>query len=274
MQEYTKAEQIVIGLARSFGPEEEIIVAATNNLGMVGAALAQRLYAPRMKIHADSKGRGAILGRVRVPFATGEPPDELIETPFTMMEIFDTVLAGRWSMLMQPVQIDGFGNTNLLLVGDKKKPSRVFVGPRGLPDNTLDGKRVDYIIPDHNTRVFVEKVDFVCGVGEGPARKLGIARWQMKERVFTNLGIFDFDEATGRMRVKSIYSDVTIEQVLENTGFELVIPDPVPKAEPPTKEELQLLREEIDPLGTARLDLLKGDARKELFQQIRQAMGN
>lgn len=274
MQEYTREEQIATALARSFGPEDEFIVATTNNLGMVGVALAQRLYAPRMKMHVNAKGRGALLGHVRVPFATGEPSDELIETAFNMKEIFETIHRGKWSMLMQPVQIDSLGNTNLLLIGDKKKPSRIFLGPRGLPDNTVNGARVDYVIPDHNTRVFVENVDFICGIGEGPAREQGIVRWKAQETVFSNLGVFDFDEATGRMRVKSLYTDVTIEQVIDNTGFELVIPDPVPKAELPTKEELQLLREEIDPLGTARLDLLKGDARKELLRQIRQGMAS
>ena len=40
---------------------------------------------------------------------------------------------------------------------------------------------------------------------------------------------------------------VTIEQVVENTGFELIIPEEVPTLDPPTDEELRILREEIDP---------------------------
>ncbi len=51
------------------------------------------------------------------------------------------------------------------------------------------------------------------------------------------------------MRLLSTHPGVTIEQVVENTGFELIIPDEVGQNEPPTAEELRLLREEIDPEG-------------------------
>ena len=270
MPDYTREEQIVTQIARSFGPEDEIIVSATNNLGLVGSALAQKLYAPRLKLSVDAKGRSALLSSVRLPFLTGDPPEEFIETSFTMKEIFETILRGKWNMLMQPIQIDKFGNTNLLLVGDKRKPSRVFVGPRGIPENTANGAQVYYVIPDHNSRVFVERVDFICGLGYGTERKEGVVKWGAVHRVFSNLGVFDFEEETGRMRVKSVYTGVSIQQVIDNTGFELRIPKSVPEAEPPTKEELQLLREDIDPMGTARLDLVKGDARKELLKQIMQ----
>ena len=270
MPDYTREEQIVTQIARSFGPEDEIIVSATNNLGLVGSALAQRLYAPRLKLSVDAKGRGALLSNVRLPFLTGDPPEEFIETSFTMKEIFETILRGKWNMLMQPLQIDKVGNTNISLVGDKRKPSRVFLGPRGIPEHTANGAQVYCIVPDHSSRVFVERVDFICGLGYGTERKEGVVKWGAVHRVFSNLGVFDFEEETGRMRVKSVYTGVSIQQVIDNTGFELLIPKSVPEAEPPTKEELQLLREDIDPMGTARLDLVKGDARKELLKQIMQ----
>ena len=233
MVDYTREEQIVTQIARSFDPEEEVIVSATNNLGLVGSALAQRLHAPRLKLSDVDKERGALLSNVRLPYPTGEPPDSFIETSFTMKEIFETILRGKWNMLMQPVQIDKFGNTNLLLVGDKKKPSRFFVGPRGVPENTANGARVYYVIPDHNSRVFVERVDFICGPGYGAEHKQGILKWGAVQRVFTNLGVFDFEEETGRMRIRSIYNGVSIQQVIDSTGFELVIPKPLPEAEPP-----------------------------------------
>ena len=49
------------------------------------------------------------------------------------------------------------------------------------------------------------------------------------------------------MRLAATHPGVTVQEVVENTGFELIIPENVPVNEPPSAEELRLLREEIDP---------------------------
>ena len=67
--------------------------------------------------------------------------------------------------------------------------------------------------------------------------------------VLSPLGVFDFDDA-GDMRVRSLHEGVTVEQVREATGFELVIPDDVPVTEMPTDDELRFLREREDVHGT------------------------
>ena len=63
----------------------------------------------------------------------------------------------------------------------------------------------------------------------------------------TDLALMGFDDTTKRMKVLALNPGVTLEQVKENTGFELVIPEKVGENEPPTEEELRILREEIDP---------------------------
>jgi glutaconate CoA-transferase subunit B len=50
------------------------------------------------------------------------------------------------------------------------------------------------------------------------------------------------------MRLKSLHPGVTVEEVVANTGFELVMPEKVGANDPPSTEELRLLREEIDPM--------------------------
>jgi glutaconate CoA-transferase subunit B len=70
--------------------------------------------------------------------------------------------------------------------------------------------------------------------------------------VVSTLALLDFEEETKRMRLLSTHPGVTVEQVIENTGFDLIVPDDpaqVGKNEPPTAEELRILREEIDPEG-------------------------
>lgn len=65
----------------------------------------------------------------------------------------------------------------------------------------------------------------------------------------TPLAVFDFDQETKQMRIRSVHEGITLQEVIENTGFELIIPQEVPVTSPPTEEELQLIREEIDPKG-------------------------
>jgi hypothetical protein len=102
-------------------------------------------------------------------------------------------------------------------------------------------------VPNHSTRVFVEHVDFVSGVGYDRA----VHPYELR-RVVTNLCVLDFETRDKAMRLRSVHPGVTVDEVVDNTGFELVIPDDVPESRMPTAEELQLIREVLDP----------GDARK------------
>ena len=264
---YTREEQIVSQIARSFGPEDEFFTSAVNNVSYVALALAQRLYAPRILFWAGAEGRAGLLSGTRFPFMIGHPPEDFIEALSTTLDVFDWIQAGKWCIIMQPVQIDKFGFTNLSIVGDKKNPSAVFVGSRGVPDNTVNGPRTYFVVPGHSKRVFVDKVDFVSGIGYGKERKEGVVKYGAMNKVFSNLGVFDFNEE-GRMRVNCLYTGVTIDEVIENTGFDLIVPDQVPEADPPSEEEIFLMRKVVDPMEVRNLDFLKGEEFNKAFQQL------
>ena len=240
----------------------------TEYSGFVGIALAQELYAPRLCFYMAAKGQAAFLRNVRYPFIVGAPPERFIETLITMEEVFESVGQRKWCMIMQAVQIDKYGYTNLSLVGDINNPSKVFVGSRALPDNTLNSPRTIFFVANHAKRVFVEEVDFRSGVGYGKERKEENLGWGAPEKIITNLCILDFDEETGRMRLKSIHPGVTVDDVKNNTDFDLLIPEPVPETEPPSDEELHWIREIIDPSGISRLDFLRGEDYKRVLSEI------
>jgi hypothetical protein len=69
--------------------------------------------------------------------------------------------------------------------------------------------------------------------------------------VVSNLGAFDFRTPDHEMRVRSLHPGVALDEVLEATGFELVVPEdgPIPVTRAPTLEELSLIREVLDPEG-------------------------
>ena len=144
-------------------------------------------------------------------------------------------------------QIDKYGNLNMAYVGEQKQPE--FRGPGTVGTMaTAWLKRVYLFTHAHTPRLFVEKVDFVSGPGfldgKGGREKAGCPLYSEGPRyVVTPIAVFDFDEETKIMRLKSVHPGHTIEEVKERTGFTPIIPANVPETEPPTVEELKFMRE-------------------------------
>ena len=265
---YTLEEQLVSVIAREFGPDDEIAASGMLAHSFVACVLAQRMYAPKMRVLADAKGKWPMTNLLRFPYAPGQPPEDAVEKLANMDDVFDFMLSGRFNNIMQPAQIDMYGNMNISVFGDWKKPARPLVGARGVPDNTSNGARVYYTVPNHHNRAFMEKVDFVCGVGWTKERREGKIKYGGVTKVFSNLGVFDFDKKTGRMRLVSVHTGVTVQQVVENTGFELIMPKSVPETAPPSEEELMLMREVVDPGAIRRLDFVKGEEAARIMQEL------
>jgi len=106
-------------------------------------------------------------------------------------------------------------------------------------------------VPNHSKQTFVERVDCVSGVGNDRARALGPAasRFHDLRYVVSNLGVFDFATPDGRMRLVSVHPGVSVDEVVEQTSFELVIEGRVPESRRPSDEELRIMREYLDPEG-------------------------
>jgi glutaconate CoA-transferase subunit B len=102
----------------------------------------------------------------------------------------------------------------------------------------------------HDVKRFVKKVDFITTpgylTGPGAREAAGLPEGTGPYRVVTNLGIMDFEPETKRMRLIAVNPGVTKDDVIKNTGFELLVADEVVENEPPTEEELRILREEVD----------------------------
>jgi len=170
----------------------------------------------------------------------------------------------------RPAQIDQYGNTNNICIGDWDKPKIRLPGAAGILDFSMFYARGSFLYtPRHDNRTFVptEKLDFISGVGF-PDGKISICGGSGPQCVITNLAYLDFDDTTRRMRIKSIHPGVDIETVKKSTGFELVIPESLKETIPPKKKEIELLREEVDPLNIRKLEVFSGKEREELLDDI------
>ncbi len=164
----------------------------------------------------------------------------------------------------RPAQVDPFGNTNNLAIGDRRSPRLRLPGCGGIADVTGYHPHAYLYVPRHSRAVFVEKLDLVSGLGV--AREGHSADYPGPRRLISDLGVFDY--ATGRMRLCSYHPGVTVDQIRKRTGFPLDIAPDLCETLPPTAEEVRLLQEEIDPLGIRELDRMSGGRRRRRLREI------
>ncbi|GAA2552053.1 CoA-transferase subunit beta [Streptomyces levis] len=227
----TRAEYCVVACAEAWRGDGEVLASPMGLIPSLGARLARLTFAPELLL-TDGE---ALLVR----------PDGTPEGWLPYRQHLDLVTGGRRHVMMGASQLDRFGNQNISCIGDRERPRRQLLGVRGAPVNTLNNP-TSYWIPRHSRRVFVERVDVVCGVGYDRAAG---ARYHRIPRVVSDLGVFDFATPDRSMRLASLHPGVTVGQVREATGFELTVPDEVPASRAPTAEELRLIRQVLDPAG-------------------------
>ncbi|MFW9828129.1 MAG: CoA-transferase [Candidatus Thorarchaeota archaeon] len=170
----------------------------------------------------------------------------------------------------RPAQIDQYGNTNNICIGDWEKPKIRLPGAAGILDFSMFYSRGSFLYtPRHDKRTFVPTEDlfFISGVGF-PNGKPSICGGSGPQCVITNLGYLDFEEKSKHMRLSTIHPGIDIETAKDSTGFELIIPNNLKETKPPTEKELKLLREKVDPLKIRKLEVLSGKEREELLDDI------
>lgn len=245
MSAATRAEICATAVADVFRGDGERLASAFGAVPTLGARLAKSTFEPDL-LMTD----GVAYLRDDVPPVSGDASAEpVVEGWMPFRRVFDLLWNGRRHVVMTATQIDRYGNHNFACIGPHAKPKAQLLGMRGAPGNTIS-HTTSYWVPNHSTRVFVENVDVVSGVGYDRARDLGsAARFHEIRRVVSNLGVFDFATADNRMRLASLHRGVDVDEVVEQTGFELTVPDDVPETRTPGDDELRLLRDVLDPAG-------------------------
>ncbi len=244
MNDFTAAEACAVAVAEVFRGDGEILVSSFGTVPAIGARLARLTFEPDLMM---TDGIAHLLAEVQ-PVSGDVDPDPAIEGWMPFRRVFDTLWSGRRHVVMMASQIDRYGNQNFACIGDYAKPKAQLLGMRGAPGNTIS-HTTSYWVPNHNPKVFVEKVDTVSGVGYDRAAALGpvASRFHEIRRVVSNLGVFDFATPDHRMRLASLHPGVSVDDVVNATGFELAIDDDVPETPAPSDEQLHLIRDVLDP---------------------------
>jgi acyl CoA:acetate/3-ketoacid CoA transferase beta subunit len=233
-----------VALAELFRGDGEILANPIGNLPMIGGRLARETFEPDLVMTDGEACLVANAMPVGVPDA-----HRVVEAWNPYRSMFDIVWSGRRHIVMGPVQLDRHGNANIAWLGDdQQRPKVQLLGFRGGPGNTVC-HATSYWVPNHSPRVLVEQVDVVSCIGYERAAALGrSAADHGIPGVVTNLCVIDFEGPGHAPRLKSVHPGVTVDDVVEATGFELLVEGDVPETRLPTDEDLAVI-EDVDPTG-------------------------
>ncbi|HZW03429.1 MAG TPA: CoA-transferase [Anaerolineaceae bacterium] len=244
---YNATELMIVNAARLLRDGDVVFVGV--GIPNLACNLARRTHAPGMVMIYEA---GVIGARpARLPLSIGDPTLVSGATAVcSMYDIFSLYLQrGNVDVgFLGGAQIDRYGNINATVIGDYHQPKTRLPGSGGSMEIAAWANRC-YIITPHQKRRFPEKVDFRTSAGflggAGEREAAGV-RGRGPQAVVTHLGIMAPDEC-GELTLTHVHPGIQVEQVQANTGWPLKAAGTLQVTEPPTAEELRILREELDP---------------------------
>ncbi|MBK6281115.1 MAG: ketoacid CoA transferase [Gammaproteobacteria bacterium] len=244
-QEYTLAELMICAASEAWRNDGEVLATGIGTLPRLAASLSMLSTNPDLMM-TDSEAFLLSAPNPIGPRAADFKP--AYETWMGFSRIFDNVWGGKRHAMVGPTQIDRFGQANISCIGDYAKPKAMMLGVRGFPGNSISHAN-SFFVPSHNTRVFKDgECDVVCSIGYNPARLAkGYSLDEVDIRlVITDLCVMDFGGPGHQIRLRSLHPGITVEQVQQNTGFPVFVPEDVITTPAPTAEQLEIIRR-MDP---------------------------
>ena len=246
---YTQTELLASVASRLIEDKRSVLVGT--GLPMIAALLAQRMHAPGLLIIFEAGGIGP---RVPVlPISVGDSRTFYQAVAASSMhDVMSACQAGYVDYgFLGAAMIDPFGNLNTTVIGEWESPAVRLPGSGGANDiGSLCHRTI--VILRQDKRRFLEKIDFITTPGylQGPGdrERAGLPGNTGPYRVITQLGLYDFYEHTKRLRLLALHPGVSLDDIRENSSFEILHSANIESTLPPTEDELRLLRE-IDPAG-------------------------
>ncbi|MGB9846269.1 MAG: CoA-transferase subunit beta [Desulfotomaculales bacterium] len=247
---YTMTELMAYAAAREIENKKSIMVGT--GLPIIAAMFAQKTHAPDILIIFEAGGVGPLIPALPISVGDSRTFYRAVSA-YGMLDVMALAQAGYADYgFLGAAQIDPYGNINTTVIGDHARPRVRLPGSGGANDfGSLCHRTIIIMRQDKNK--FKEKVDFVTTPGylDGPGarEKAGLPLGTGPVRVITQLAVYGFDERTKRLKLRSLHPGVTVEEVQNNSSFEILLPEgEIPATPVPSEEELAVLRS-LDPAG-------------------------
>tara|TARA_B110000014_G_scaffold264187_1_gene263904 strand:- start:5071 stop:5856 length:786 start_codon:yes stop_codon:yes gene_type:complete len=242
---YTLSELCICAASEAWRDGGEVLATGIGLIPRLAASLAKMTHSPELMM-TDGE---AYLVSEPVPVGPRGNYHPKIEGYMNYSRVFLNIGIGHRHAMTGPVQMDKYGQTNISFIGDNHlSPKAQLLGARGFPGNTINHTN-SMFFPNHNNRCFVgNEVDMVSGVGYNPSKKLKGMKSEFINLglIISNLSVMDFKGPNNQIQVKSLHPGVEIQEVIDNTGFEL-LHDKYVVTPTPSNEQLSIIRDFLDP---------------------------
>lgn len=245
--DFTSSELLSVVAARELVARRTVF--AGIGLPTLAASLAHLTVAPQLEIVYESGVCGAHPAQLPETIADAVLITDA-EAVLSMPALFGYVLQGGHIDVgfLGAAQIDKYGNLNSSVIGDWHEPSVRLPGPGGAMEVMANAQEVFVVMRRHDRRSFVDTLDFCTSPGPDRALEDGIRPLGAGvTRVITDLGILARAGVGEELRLVAAHPGVSVDEVRVATGWELQVDDELATIDPPSKAELRLLREDVDP---------------------------
>lgn len=245
--DFTASELMAVAGAREL--QDKQVVAVGIGLPVIASFLAKKTHAPEMTIIFEL----GVIDPEPIEDGVGIA-DPRYWYRAKVFSSFADILGGVLHRglvnvgFLGGLEVDQYGNLNTTLVGDPKGAFRHMVGSGGANDIASSALST-IIIMRHETRKLKETIAFNTSPGylEGGDSRKKAGLIGGPRRVITDKAVFGFHPETKLMTLESIHPGNTLEDILDNMSFKPGIPSKIPFTEEPTKEQIRIIREELDP---------------------------
>ncbi len=249
MAEYNTMELMICTAAREL--EDGASVGVGTGAPCAAAMLSQKTVAPNLLILFEAGGAGPLIPEMPISVGDSRTTWKALMAS-SMPEIMETACRGMLDYtFLGGAQIDMYGNLNSTMIGaEYQKPKVRFPGSGGANDFASFCWRMMVMTPQDPKR-FTEKCSYITTPGwltGGDSRaKSGLPLGAGPYKIITNMAVMDFEPESKRMRIIAVNPGYAEKDVQDNCGFELLKAKKIIENKPPTKHELDILREQIDP---------------------------
>ena len=251
--DYTANELMIVSASRALEGSRVVFVGV--GLPNIACNLARRSHSPDIELVYESGVFGA--QPARLPLSIGDPTLVSGATSVTsMLDLFMYYLQGGLvdAALLGGAQIDRFGNLNTTVIGEYAQPKVRLPGSGGACEIAINAKKI-LMIMRLKRRAFVDKLNFQTSPGHlhgGTAREELRLPGAGPQLVITDRALFDFDNPQREMTLIQLAPGETAETIQQDVGWPLRISPDLHEVTPPSVEELDIIRRQLDPGGMYR----------------------
>jgi glutaconate CoA-transferase, subunit B len=239
---YSLSELMVCAAAREIKDGELVFVGM--RLPLIAFVVAKKTYA-RNAIGLFENGVIRSTPAPELIYTMADPPNILGSTQcLDMLGVMSLLQSGRVDLgFLGAAEVDRFGNLNSTQVKGQQGIIRL-PGSGGACDIASLAHHF-VVLLEHKKERLPERVSFMTSPGFGDGRdwrkKVGLPRGG-PSAVITTKAILRFDE-NGEAYLHSVHPEVSIEDVLANTGWKLRFASDIQQTPEPSAAELQTIRE-------------------------------